>query len=170
VAHVRIAFSGFWNKNVGILGAIASTVTFVSTLTIIPFIPDGWAASAGGFPQWLVRPLLNEGVVLLAVSIYLLKQDVVRASAPASDRDACPTLFVQIERKITMTDDILHWLPDANCSRGLELWRLAAFRSFGRPRGLARAAPADAYNGSGPCCRAFDMCVRRNGDCSTLNS
>jgi len=86
-----LLFSGFWNKNVGILGAIASTVTFVSTLTIIPFIPDGWAASAGGFPAMAGPvPFLMKDVVLLAVSIYLLKQDVVRASASASDRDAMP--------------------------------------------------------------------------------
>jgi uncharacterized membrane protein YkgB len=86
-----LLFSGFWNKNVGILGAIASTVTFVSTLTIIPFIPDGWAASAGGFPAMAGPvPFLMKDVVLLAVSIYLLKQDVVRASASASDRDAVP--------------------------------------------------------------------------------
>jgi uncharacterized membrane protein YkgB len=86
-----LLFSGFWNKNVGILGAIASTVTFVSTVTIIPFIPDGWAASAGGFPAMAgAVPFLMKDVVLLAVSIYLLKQDVVRASAPASDRDAVP--------------------------------------------------------------------------------
>ena len=24
--------------------------SFVATVTIIPFVPDGWAASAGGFP------------------------------------------------------------------------------------------------------------------------
>jgi hypothetical protein len=34
-------------KTLGALGGIAS---FVSTFTIIPFMPDGWAASAGGFP------------------------------------------------------------------------------------------------------------------------
>jgi hypothetical protein len=35
-------------------------------------------------------PFLMKDVVLLAVSIYLLKQDVVRASASESDRDAMP--------------------------------------------------------------------------------
>jgi uncharacterized membrane protein YkgB len=41
---------GFWNKRLGILGAIGSCFSFVATVTIIPFMPDGWAASAGGFP------------------------------------------------------------------------------------------------------------------------
>ena len=76
-----LLFSGFWNEKLGILGALASTVTFVSTVTIIPFMPDGWAASAGGFPAMAGNvPFLMKDVVLLAVSVYLLKQDVVRLS------------------------------------------------------------------------------------------
>jgi uncharacterized membrane protein YkgB len=86
-----LLFSGFWNKNLAILGAIASTVTFVSTLTIIPFIPGGWAASAGGFPAMAgAVPFLMKDVVLFAVSIYLLKQAVVRAVASASEQEAIP--------------------------------------------------------------------------------
>ena len=52
------------------------------TITIIPFMPDGWAASAGGFPamQGNVAFLMKD-VVLFAVSFYLLKQDVLRASS-----------------------------------------------------------------------------------------
>ena len=45
-----LLFLGFWNKQLGILGALGSCVTFIMTITIIPFTPDGWAASAGGFP------------------------------------------------------------------------------------------------------------------------
>src|SRR6202022_1024018 len=45
-----LLFLGFWNKKLGILGAAGSCVTFIMTVTIIPFMPDGWAASAGGFP------------------------------------------------------------------------------------------------------------------------
>jgi len=54
------------------------------TITIIPFMPDGWAASAGGFPamQGNVAFLMKD-VVLFAVSFYLLKQDVMRASLSA---------------------------------------------------------------------------------------
>jgi uncharacterized membrane protein YkgB len=45
----------------------------------IPFMPDGWAASAGGFPAMTGNiPFLMKDVVLLAASIYLLKQDVAR--------------------------------------------------------------------------------------------
>src|ERR1700751_1319237 len=32
-----LLFLGFWNKRLGILGALGSTATFVMTLTIIPF-------------------------------------------------------------------------------------------------------------------------------------
>jgi uncharacterized membrane protein YkgB len=70
---------GFWNKRLGILGALGSVVTFVGTVSIIPFIPNGWVASAGGFPAMAGNiAFLMKDVVLLAVSVYLLKQDVVR--------------------------------------------------------------------------------------------
>jgi uncharacterized membrane protein YkgB len=72
--------AGFWNKRLGVLGALGSVATFVSTITIIPFMPDGWAASAGGFPAMTGNvPFLMKDVVLFAVSVYLLKQDVERA-------------------------------------------------------------------------------------------
>jgi uncharacterized membrane protein YkgB len=78
---------GFWNKKAGVLGALISVATFITTVTIIPFMPDGWAASAGGFPAMTGNdPFLMKDVVLLAVSFYLLKQDVVRASLPAAER------------------------------------------------------------------------------------
>jgi uncharacterized membrane protein YkgB len=73
---------GFWNKKLGILGALGSCGTFIATVTIIPFIPDGWAASAGGFPAMTERvAFLMKDLVLFAVSFYLLKQDIVRASS-----------------------------------------------------------------------------------------
>jgi uncharacterized membrane protein YkgB len=78
---------GFWNKKAGVLGAVMSVATFITTVTIIPFMPDGWAALAGGFPAMNVSvAFLMKDVVLLAVSVYLLKQDVARASLPESER------------------------------------------------------------------------------------
>jgi uncharacterized membrane protein YkgB len=72
---------GFWDKRLGILGAAGSTVTFVMTVTIIPFMPNGWAESAGGFPAMTGNvPFLMKDVVLLAASLYLLKQDLMRVS------------------------------------------------------------------------------------------
>src|SRR5262245_1062421 len=78
---------GFWNPKAGILGAVLCVGTFVTTVTIIPFMPDGWNAAAGGFPamQGNVAFLMKD-VVLLAVSFYLLKQDVVRAARPEAER------------------------------------------------------------------------------------
>jgi uncharacterized membrane protein YkgB len=74
-----LLFAGFWDKRLGILGAAGSVVTFIMTVTIIPFMPDGWAASAGGFPAMTGNiPFLMKDVVLLVASIYLLKQDVAR--------------------------------------------------------------------------------------------
>ena len=68
-----------WNKRIGALGALGSVATFVGTVTIIPFMPNGWAESAGGFPAMTGDiPFLMKDVVLLAVSFYLLRQDLVR--------------------------------------------------------------------------------------------
>ena len=81
-----LLFLGFWNKKLGILGALGSCFTFVATVTIIPFMPDGWAASAGGFPAMTERvAFLMKDLVLFAASFYLLKQDLVRVSPPSKD-------------------------------------------------------------------------------------
>jgi uncharacterized membrane protein YkgB len=77
-----LLFLGFWNKRLGILGAAGSCLTFVATVTIIPFMPDGWAPSAGGFPAMAGNvAFLMKDIVLLAVSFYLLKQDVMRLTS-----------------------------------------------------------------------------------------
>src|ERR1700743_709344 len=74
-----LLFAGFWDKRLGVLGALGSTATFIGTVTIIPFMPDGWDQSAGGFPAMNGNvPFLMKDVVLLAVSLYLLKQDLAR--------------------------------------------------------------------------------------------
>jgi uncharacterized membrane protein YkgB len=79
-----LLFLGFWNKKLGILGALGSCASFVATVTIIPFIPNGWAASAGGFPAMTdTVAFLMKDVALFAASCYLLKQDVLRASPAA---------------------------------------------------------------------------------------
>ena len=79
-----LLFAGFWNKKLGVLGALGSVVTFLCTVTIIPFMPDGWAPSAGGFPAMVGNvAFLMKDIVLLAVSIYLLRQDVLRVVSTA---------------------------------------------------------------------------------------
>src|SRR2546427_4251957 len=83
-----LLFAGFWNKKLGILGALGSCASFIGSVTIIPFMPDGWAASAGGFPAMAGNvPFLMKDVVLFAVSVYLLERDVARVSrsAPQSE-------------------------------------------------------------------------------------
>ena len=79
-----LLFLGFWHKRLGIVGALGSSAAFIGTLTIIPFMPDGWAASAGGFPAMTGNvAFLMKDVVLFATSFYLLKQDVARVAASA---------------------------------------------------------------------------------------
>ena len=81
-----LLFLGFWDKRVGVVGAAGATATFIATVTIIPFMPNGWAESAGGFPAMTGNvPFLMKDVVLLAASLYLLKQDLVRVLHPAGN-------------------------------------------------------------------------------------
>jgi uncharacterized membrane protein YkgB len=87
-----LLLAGFWNKKLGILGALGGIASFVSTSTIIPFMPDGWAASAGGFPAMTERvAFLMKDLVLLAVSFYLLKQDLLRVTQSAAQRPVVVT-------------------------------------------------------------------------------
>jgi len=87
-----LLFLGFWNKKLGILGALGSCATFICTATIIPFMPNGWAASAGGFPAMTEHvAFLMKDIVLFSVSFYLLRQNVIRvlhAIRPSNDAGA----------------------------------------------------------------------------------
>jgi uncharacterized membrane protein YkgB len=92
-----LLFAGFWNKKLGILGALGSVFSFISTITIIPFIPNAWAPSAGGFPAMTeTAAFLMKDLVLLAVSVYLLRQDVVRVSQSANE--SSPAVAAQLQR------------------------------------------------------------------------
>jgi uncharacterized membrane protein YkgB len=72
---------GFWNKKLGVLGALGACGNFVATTSIIPFLPNAWAASAGGFPAMTdTVAFLMKDFVLFAAAFYLLKQDVLRVS------------------------------------------------------------------------------------------
>jgi uncharacterized membrane protein YkgB len=76
-----LIFLGFWSPRLGILGALGSIVTFIGTTSIIPFLPDGWAQEAGGFPiMTLPLGFLMKDVLFLAASFYLLKQDLTRVA------------------------------------------------------------------------------------------
>ena len=73
---------GFWNRQLGIIGAIGSCFSFIATFTTLPFFPNGWEPSAGGFPAMTEKvAFLMKDLVLLAASFYLLRQDVVRAAS-----------------------------------------------------------------------------------------
>jgi len=55
--------------------------SFIATSTIIPLLPDGCAASAGGFPAMTEHvAFLMKDLVLFAASFHLLKEDAIRAS------------------------------------------------------------------------------------------
>ena len=77
---------GFWNPRAGVVAAILCVATFVTTVTTIPFLPNGWNEAAG-FPAMQGNVAFTmKDVVFLAVSVYLLKQDVVRTALPAAER------------------------------------------------------------------------------------
>ena len=81
-----LLFWGFWNKRAGILGALGCMFAMIGTVTIIPFMPDGWDAAAG-FPAMKGNvAFLMKDFVLLSVSVYLLKQAALRVSAAAAEQ------------------------------------------------------------------------------------
>jgi uncharacterized membrane protein YkgB len=74
-----LIFSGFWNKKLGVLGAMGACFAFISTISIIPFLPGAWEQSAGGFPAMTdMVAFLMKDIGLLAMSVYLLRQDLIR--------------------------------------------------------------------------------------------
>jgi uncharacterized membrane protein YkgB len=97
-----LVFLGFWNKKLGVLGALGSCFSFVGTLTILPFIPDAWASSAGGFPAMALNAaFLIKDLVLLAASFYLLKQDLERASRPTIREERKESLYNHVKQEGT---------------------------------------------------------------------
>src|SRR5262249_37780139 len=77
-----LLFLGFWHKRLGILGALGSCAAFIGTVTIIPFMPNGWATSAGGFPAMTGHVAFRiEDIVPFPTPFDLLKQDVARVAA-----------------------------------------------------------------------------------------
>lgn len=76
-----LIFLGFWNRSLGVLGALGSIFTFLGTVSIIPFLPNAWAPAADGFAVMnLPVAFLMKDILFLAASFYLLKQDLARAS------------------------------------------------------------------------------------------
>jgi uncharacterized membrane protein YkgB len=55
-----LLFWGFWNKKAGILGALGCAFAMIGTVTIIPFMPDGWDPAAG-FPAMKGSGFPDEG-------------------------------------------------------------------------------------------------------------
>lgn len=79
-----LIFLGFWNKRLGVLGAIGACFSFIATITILPFIPNAWAPSPG-FPAMSdTGAFLLKDLALLALSFYLLRQDLARVSPKES--------------------------------------------------------------------------------------
>jgi uncharacterized membrane protein YkgB len=98
---------GVWDRRLGLLGALGSIVTFLGTVTIIPFFPNAWAAEAGGFPaMYLPVAFLMKDFLFLAASFYLFKQDLTREAreaapmiAPALERPAAKELLLKRREK-----------------------------------------------------------------------
>ena len=54
--------AGFWNTKAGVLGAIGSVATFIRTVAIIPFTPNGWGPVCRRLPgRGRKHPFPDEG-------------------------------------------------------------------------------------------------------------
>jgi len=89
---------GFWNLKLGILGALGSCLDGIATLTMLLVIPNAWDASAGGFPAMTpIGAFLVKDLVMLAASVYLLRQDVLRM-AHIDTHGALPDTVLHLPR------------------------------------------------------------------------
>ena len=96
-----LLFSGFWNKKLGVLGAIGACFVFISTISIIPFLPDAWAKSAGGFPAMTdMVAFLMKDIGLLALSLYLLRQDLIRVLRSTTSSVPSPAGDIQQQSEV----------------------------------------------------------------------
>jgi len=96
-----LLFSGFWNKKLGVLGAIGACFVFISTISIIPFLPDAWAKSAGGFPAMTdMVAFLMKDIGLLTLSLYLLRQDLIRVLRSTTSLVPSPAAHVQQQSEV----------------------------------------------------------------------
>jgi hypothetical protein len=73
-----LLFWGFWNKKAAILGALGCCFAMVGTVTIIPFMPDGWDAAAG-------FPAMKGNVAFLMKDFVLLAASFLFAEAGCSE-------------------------------------------------------------------------------------
>jgi len=74
-----LLFCGLWNKKAGILGALGCCFAMIGTVTIIPFMPDGWDAAAGfpamkGNVAFLMNPVKAEQMRDVALAGELMPQ------------------------------------------------------------------------------------------------
>jgi uncharacterized membrane protein YkgB len=93
-----LLFSGFWNKKLGILGALGACFAFISTISIIPFLPGAWEQSAGGFPAMTdMVAFLMKDIGLLALCLYLLRQDLIRVLR--STKNSVPSSVARVQQQ-----------------------------------------------------------------------
>ena len=87
-ATAALLVAGFWSRKLTLLGSLVCVATFVCTVTIIPFFPSAWASEIGFPGMTLVMGFLMKDVVLLAVSLYMVRQDVIEIAADQEAKSA----------------------------------------------------------------------------------
>jgi uncharacterized membrane protein YkgB len=112
-----LIFLGYWSPRLGIFGALGSIVTFIGTTSIIPFLPNGWAHEAGGFPiMTLPLGFLLKDVLFLAVSFYLLKHDLTRTALEITSKLSDLTAFYDEAAQSNRNDGALGFRDDGRRS------------------------------------------------------
>ena len=129
-----LLFLGFWNKKLGILGALGSCVTFVMTVTIIPFMPNGWAASAtsGPIPSHL-HGVADERI---AHHHHLagLQFDIVDLKVRADDGG--PDLTVQKDESCRLWTGLFPCSTSLSCAGHAGSPKCVTLRPYGAGTGL----------------------------------
>ena len=129
--HLRLVARGLRSKPLGVLG---STSTVTAMIIIIPFMTDGWDAAAG-FPAMTGNgPFLMKDVVLLAVSVYLLKQDLARAVPLAMGCGSAGRCSSSDRLREGNSNRTVRWISRSVRNSGLIIARSAQHRQPGSHR------------------------------------
>ncbi|PBM99985.1 YkgB family protein [Pseudomonas aeruginosa] len=78
---------GAWSPRIALVAAAGSCVTYLTTASLLLTTPDGWEASAGGFPAMSgATSFLIKDLVLMAGSLVLFK-DAARQLMAGSKKE-----------------------------------------------------------------------------------
>jgi hypothetical protein len=99
----------FWDTWLGVLAALGSSGTFIATVTIIPFMPEGCDVAAGGFPT-MNRERAPPDEVRRTLGRIAVSAQAGRSPCRSTTRRTCRGTIAGGERKDSIEIDSYAYL------------------------------------------------------------